>query len=177
MLEYRTPVNRHFCSIHRDVQIVNNRCSVCVRMRTNNYSNYVRRRNSNMGRNQQQEIVPPPNPISRPRNNPQRENRLRHINDMEQYQDLLIEGNRINLNNFDDLLNLEDVNVGLSIKSLNDNSKVLFNKYNNKCTICLESMEKKIIRRFKCNHEFHIACCDKWFEDKNSCPNCRRKFN
>ena len=53
MLEYRTPVNRHFCSIHRDVQIVNNRCSVCVRTRTDNYSNYVRRRNSNIGRIQQ----------------------------------------------------------------------------------------------------------------------------
>ncbi len=176
MLEYRTPIFRRFCSIHPETQIINNRCSVCMRARTNNYGSYVRRRNSNMGRNYRP-VLPPVNRINRPENNPERENRLRNINSMEEPRNLIVEGRNFQNLDYYDLLDLEDVKVGLSLKNLNENSKILHNKTNHKCTICLESMENKIVRRLKCNHEFHVSCCDKWFEDKNSCPNCRKIFN
>jgi len=42
------------------------------------------------------------------------------------------------------------------------------------CTICMETFSKsqKVIE-LPCNHVFHSGCISKWFEAKNTCPNCR----
>lgn len=41
------------------------------------------------------------------------------------------------------------------------------------CSICLSEMIDDIIK-IKCNHKFHDRCLDKWIENKNECPICRR---
>ena len=44
------------------------------------------------------------------------------------------------------------------------------------CSICTNdnSKEKCVILR-TCGHKFHQRCIDKWFESKDTCPNCRKK--
>ena len=46
----------------------------------------------------------------------------------------------------------------------------------NVCSICLENINDSIrIKPFKCDHEFHSECVNKWINDysKYSCPYCR----
>ena len=187
MNEIRTVINRDYCNIHTNNRIINGRCGLCMRNRINEYSNGVRRRNTGVGGNEIDRQHVDREPINRPHVNrpsinrpsitPRRERQLRQIVNMDTYQDLAIEGNSIENLQYEDLINLEDVEIGISLKNLNSNSKVVIGRDNNRCTICLEVMNGKILRRFNCNHEFHINCCEQWFESKNSCPNCRKKFN
>jgi hypothetical protein len=46
------------------------------------------------------------------------------------------------------------------------------------CSICRANFENgDIIRKINsCNHTFHQACIDKWFEEKDTCPVCRTKL-
>ena len=40
------------------------------------------------------------------------------------------------------------------------------------------NLPKDIIRTINlCNHKFHRACIDIWFEKKNNCPICRCQLN
>ena len=43
----------------------------------------------------------------------------------------------------------------------------------NLCSICLEKIGKKHLKKTKCNHTFHYKCLDIWVQNNNSCPNCR----
>jgi len=44
------------------------------------------------------------------------------------------------------------------------------------CSICLEKLDFKKKRTFKCGHHFHQECIDKWFEKTLSlnCPYCKQ---
>jgi hypothetical protein len=41
------------------------------------------------------------------------------------------------------------------------------------CSICLDHMVDGL-RKLVCQHIFHRECVEQWFEDKSSCPICRR---
>ena len=45
------------------------------------------------------------------------------------------------------------------------------------CLICLEDFlrgDKMVV--LSCDHYFHRGCISKWFDQKASCPKCRKKF-
>ena len=47
------------------------------------------------------------------------------------------------------------------------------------CSICLKKEiddVDRIVRLCECNHEFHLNCFKKWFEQTNTCPLCRKKI-
>lgn len=65
---------------------------------------------------------------------------------------------------------------GLYLKQLFQNSSVLL--YNNfECPICQEETDLNIIRKLKCNHQFHIYCIEKWLSKKTTCPICRQDLS
>lgn len=47
------------------------------------------------------------------------------------------------------------------------------------CSICLqivaENKENKW-KRMPCTHEFHVECIDRWINEHNNCPKCRRSI-
>lgn len=52
------------------------------------------------------------------------------------------------------------------------------------CAICLNYLVpsktpnlSKRVKRLPCNHQFHIACINKWLDKFNTCPLCRDKIN
>ena len=49
------------------------------------------------------------------------------------------------------------------------------NEDDNECVICTEKMTTA--RNLECNHNFHLICLSKWFENgHNSCPICRKEI-
>ena len=46
------------------------------------------------------------------------------------------------------------------------------------CVICLESVNKGPVKRLECEHVYHAACIDKWFDacDEMRCPTCQRVY-
>ena len=73
---------------------------------------------------------------------------------------------------YEQLVTLEDVQVGLNIKDLLRNSKISLNENSFLCSICQDNNEV-VIRILKCNHYFHITCIDKWLSNNKTCPVCR----
>jgi hypothetical protein len=74
---------------------------------------------------------------------------------------------------YDTLVNLPDVPVGLTILELINCSKVYVCGRHVFCCICQDSIQTNdILRRLKCNHEYHINCIYRWFVNKNKCPLC-----
>ena len=62
---------------------------------------------------------------------------------------------------------LEEVNKGCSIEIYNEEKK-------DYCSICCEDIVKsQIIRKMKCEHNFHYKCLDEWLETNKKCPLCR----
>ena len=55
-------------------------------------------------------------------------------------------------------------------------SKIDISKTQKACPICIGSQKNKVIRKLNCGHDFHIECIDRWFENRNTCPICRKKF-
>lgn len=44
------------------------------------------------------------------------------------------------------------------------------------CGICLDNFEnEQLYRQLPCQHKFHDSCISSWFEEKNTCPLCRKK--
>lgn len=65
---------------------------------------------------------------------------------------------------------------GLHLNQLCENSSVLL--YNNfECPICQEETDLNIIRKLKCNHQFHIYCIEKWLSKETTCPICRKDLS
>ena len=163
------------CSIHTNTRMTRNRCPLCLRERMKSYSNYVRSRNGltitrpvpirEPARIQESPPIQEPAPIQEPV----------RIQEPSFVQGLEVIGRNIT-SDFNDLIELEDVSTGITLYNLNYNSDVKVYNGCNLCVICLETMDKCIVRKIKCSHEFHIKCIDKWFESKNSCPTCRRKY-
>tara|TARA_B110000208_G_scaffold189922_1_gene252598 strand:- start:1941 stop:2336 length:396 start_codon:yes stop_codon:yes gene_type:complete len=47
----------------------------------------------------------------------------------------------------------------------------------NRCSICLENIDKKNMFCFKeCKHSFHIECIKKWINYNKNCPICRKEY-
>lgn len=83
------------------------------------------------------------------------------------------EHGRVNLT-YENLVNLEDVVVGVSIKDLVLNTKISFNKCENFCCICQEDIEiHSLIRTLRCDHSFHEICMNTHSKTSNKCPICR----
>lgn len=76
-------------------------------------------------------------------------------------------------NNYETLLNLKDVKVGLINKALLEKSTVKQSKNMVECSICKEDIFLDIIRELNCRHYFHINCIDIWLTENSKCPLCR----
>lgn len=44
------------------------------------------------------------------------------------------------------------------------------------CSICLSHLDQEILE-LPCNHKFHKECIMNWFNNHNTCPNCRQPIN
>ena len=46
------------------------------------------------------------------------------------------------------------------------------------CSICMENLKDKIVRKMSCKHVYHKVCLDKWLirYKKANCPTCRLHF-
>jgi len=42
------------------------------------------------------------------------------------------------------------------------------------CTICMELIEPSNTRSLNCSHTFHKTCVERWLNNRNTCPLCRR---
>ena len=68
--------------------------------------------------------------------------------------------------------NYTDTN-GISLANLFNKSEIhLIENFD--CPICQDpENENTIIRKLKCNHEFHIYCIERWLCKEMTCPICR----
>lgn len=70
----------------------------------------------------------------------------------------------------------EDEDESMTVKQLNNSSKIKINTDEFEC-FCLETVKSgEIIRTLICDHMFHQHCIDVWFEDNYTCPMCRRSL-
>ena len=73
--------------------------------------------------------------------------------------------------------NGEDENhVSITINQLDRNHicKDYILQENEECIICKEEFEKNDkMKQLKCEHHFCEQCIRKWFNNNNTCPNCR----
>lgn len=66
---------------------------------------------------------------------------------------------------------------GLSLKQINNASKIKVCLKPIFCVICQENSEKYDIKReLKCKHEFHAECIDEWLLENNNCPLCKKSL-
>jgi len=72
-------------------------------------------------------------------------------------------------------------NILVTHKMVNQNSELKMyeleeGQTNSVCSICRDEISHgDIVRSLSnCIHMFHQTCIDKWFEDKNTCPECRQ---
>lgn len=103
--------------------------------------------------------------IRNTRRNFERRNAYANINDFQA------------VSNFDIPSDNYNYNGRLDIKSLVENSKVLyFNETKNEkvfCSICQDE-GYGIYRKLYCDHLFHIDCIDRWLINNCICPMCRK---
>lgn len=84
---------------------------------------------------------------------------------------------------YEELIELEDIKIGLKISDINKNSNVYVSNnklvlHINLCIICQDFFNKNcIIREMNCGHPYHLTCIDTWFEDHVFCPICKHHFN
>ena len=82
-----------------------------------------------------------------------------------------------NLHNFsyENLVGLKDVETGLSLKKLIQNSTIEINYTPFFCSICQVDThcDIEISRNLSCNHKFHIGCIEYWLQNHKTCPVCR----
>lgn len=88
-----------------------------------------------------------------------------------------------NNENYENLVRLEPIKLGLISKELISKSKIniLYEKRldfdeieYNICIICQEKFNLfEIVRTLNCDHFFHINCVDNWLSEKNTCPLCK----
>ena len=85
---------------------------------------------------------------------------------------------------YEELVQLEPVKLGLKMCDVNKNSRVFIKDKSkilhiNICIICQEFFNDKdeIIRELSCCHPYHLGCIDKWFENEKFCPICKHILN
>ena len=78
--------------------------------------------------------------------------------------------------NIDDSSDSNDLGVNREI--LNLTSRVFINELRyNECVICKNNFEcEDLIRTLPCKHQFHINCIDRWLQNNNKCPICKKKI-
>ena len=71
-----------------------------------------------------------------------------------------------NTENYEDLINLNDIEVG--VDNIENISEMEFNEI--KCSICCQ--KSLISRKLKCGHEFCDSCITEWLQTSKKCPIC-----
>jgi hypothetical protein len=74
---------------------------------------------------------------------------------------------------------MEDEHIirNLTLKRVNEISKVKLSEYKRFCIICQDTIQSnEIVRELKCKHMYHIECVDKWLCTCARCPLCNMNF-
>ena len=71
---------------------------------------------------------------------------------------------------------IADINKELGkYKKIKTNNKLI--EENCECSICADKYkEGEYKRELCCSHVFHKKCIDKWLQNNNSCPMCRKNI-
>lgn len=78
--------------------------------------------------------------------------------------------------NYIELSQLKNAEIGLSLQELLSNTKVEIEQLPFFCTICQNTKtEIDISRSLICKHKFHIECIEIWLAKNKTCPICRYK--
>lgn len=64
-----------------------------------------------------------------------------------------------------------------SVDSIIDNiAPIDTSKYDEECSICLESLRDKEVRKTICGHAYCSDCIERWLNVRMKCPNCNNEF-
>ena len=75
---------------------------------------------------------------------------------------------------FENSENTNNINSIKCRKDINSICKDYILQENEECIICKEEFEKNDkMKQLKCEHHFCEQCIKKWFNNNNTCPNCR----
>ena len=71
----------------------------------------------------------------------------------------------------------EDIDQNVTLEELRNNTTIHVvdsTKEDSICAICHEELSKgSIVRKLRCNHDFHMYCIDRVLENSITCPMCR----
>lgn len=145
--------------------------------RRNAYGEYIRQKNRNIGRNNSFSVVNYSRYYDLVVNN-LFTNTIRQINASGQINNSdQINNAYENAISYERLVELPNVLIGLDVKELTNNSKVELSYDKDFCVVCQESIQKyNIIRKLKCNHNYHINCIENWLKDHCTCPLCKQNL-
>ena len=73
---------------------------------------------------------------------------------------------------YDDLINLEDNNVNIGVRKIED----YVTKKQEKITCPICTMESEEIGETICGHKFCYECIEEWLKDNKKCPVCMIEF-
>lgn len=45
------------------------------------------------------------------------------------------------------------------------------------CSICTDSLNSGDIKKLSCGHKFHLGCIERWSQENQTCPVCRKSFS
>ena len=75
---------------------------------------------------------------------------------------------------FENFENTHKINSIICEKDINSICKDYILQENEECIICKEEfMKNDKMKKLKCGHHFCEQCINKWFNNNNTCPNCR----
>jgi hypothetical protein len=75
---------------------------------------------------------------------------------------------------YEELVTLSDVKVGVSLRTLVQQSELLASDGDDFCCICQEHTHTSdIMRRLICKHRFHAVCIERWLCEHKTCPICK----
>lgn len=77
--------------------------------------------------------------------------------------------------NYEDLVNLEDVRVGARLRDIIEQTHLYICVEEILCVICQDKTCPMfdVVRRLRCQHTYHANCIDKWLVDSHKCPLCK----
>jgi hypothetical protein len=75
---------------------------------------------------------------------------------------------------FEQLVNLPNVKVGARLKDIIERTHLHICVEKTLCVICQDETSPifDVVRRLSCQHTYHAKCIDTWFVESDKCPLC-----